>query len=110
MLDGVGRWQFEDTVVEIRGILHGVSAGLRRLHTSGAVRREVDQFFVDSGKTPSDVNLLLGQLNQDLAALRITVNLRPEHIVPGVNQMLQLQQPRPVAETLAEFFAQHPLS
>jgi len=30
--------------------------------------------------------------------------------VPGVNHLLHLQQPRPVAETLAEFFAQHPLS
>lgn len=30
--------------------------------------------------------------------------------VPGVNHLLHLQQPRPVAETLATFFAQHPLS
>jgi len=30
--------------------------------------------------------------------------------VPGANEMLQMQQPRAVAEALAEFFARHPLS
>lgn len=30
--------------------------------------------------------------------------------VPEANEMLQMQQPRAVAETLAAFFARHPLS
>ena len=30
--------------------------------------------------------------------------------VPGFNHLLQMQQPRRVAEALTEFFGQHPLS
>ena len=30
--------------------------------------------------------------------------------VPGVNHLLCLKQPQPVAETLARFFAKHPLT
>jgi 3-oxoadipate enol-lactonase len=36
-------------------------------------------------------------------------HLETAHI-PGANEMLQMQQPRTVAETLAQFLARHPLS
>lgn len=69
---------FEDTLAEIRGVLQAAVTVLR-VGAGAQSTGETIRYLQRNGFTPSDVELVLAQLEQSLRGLRINVRERPEH-------------------------------
>lgn len=70
---------FDHNVREIRGILDGAKAALRRAPGAESAMRGVATHFRDSGGTPADIDLALVSLESDLRSLRIPIVSTPSH-------------------------------
>lgn len=71
---------FERTVDEVRGVLSSARAQLMARRTSMLRAGAAYEFFVQHGYTPSDVELLLSHLEEDIAALPVRIDPFPPRV------------------------------
>lgn len=68
---------FPETMNEMRGVLDFALNTLRRFEHRNGQASETLQFFIDSGKSPSDVELLIARLEIDLRKIPVLIKDRP---------------------------------
>jgi hypothetical protein len=71
---------FDITVAELRGVLDACAARLRRGQLHGAYGPTID-WFIESGRSASDVELMIARLPEKLRSLGIEVDTRPTRLV-----------------------------
>lgn len=76
---GGGLKVFDNTLIEIRGVLNAASIALRNPANLRRGSGETLEFLASAGQRSSDVELLIAQLPRRLAALRIAVADRPPY-------------------------------
>lgn len=69
---------FRHTVDEIRGILHACADRIRQGNIRDAWGPSIE-YFIECGFKPSDIELFIAQLEQDISALRIKIREKPEY-------------------------------
>jgi hypothetical protein len=70
---------FEQTLTETRGVLAAAGDSLRRRGSAYFPPSRVERQFVESGYTSADVELILANLEADLAAIHIKARQTPPH-------------------------------
>jgi hypothetical protein len=71
---------FERTVTETEGVLIGAAGALRTRSKYTPQVGTVAEFFIGQGLQPSDVEVLVGRLPENLRALRVRVQDPPPHV------------------------------
>lgn len=71
---------FEITLEEVRGILDACAARMRRGHLRDAYGPSIE-WFIESGRSASDVELMIARLPEKLRSLGIVVESRPQRLV-----------------------------
>lgn len=70
---------FKDTVAEMRGVLYATKSALRSDPAAREPPGGAAEYLRSAGATPSDIDLLLARLDDDLRGLRIQLRDRPQH-------------------------------
>lgn len=71
---------FEHNLEEIRNILHAASVALKRPEGLRQTSGETIEYFARTGYRPSDVEFEIARLEKKLAALRIKIKPKPDHV------------------------------
>lgn len=70
---------FAHTYEEILGILEAARQAVRDARSAKTAVGETFQYFVESGYRPSDIELVIAQLERSLGTLRVRLKTRPPH-------------------------------
>jgi hypothetical protein len=71
---------FEDTVDEVRGVLSAAAQALRHPDMLRDSYGAAIRYLAETGRSPSDVELIIARLDNSLRALRIQVARKPAHV------------------------------